>query len=151
MKADSEGNIAIPNHPIEGKELQPALCQAAAENSAILRTASKPDGQQASSSGFYTLRGPSGKGSYKLTISEDPHPFGFGMQIRFEEWKVMAAGDRLLLRYEDTACCSHWIAVLETDEEGGRRWVPWWVSPNAANMDDFEEYRMIDIEVVEEK
>lgn len=82
-------------------------------------------------------------------MTEETEAAGLGWQVKFDEWKVMEDDTgRLLLRYKDAACCSHWIAVLQEDD-GTEKWVPWWFSPSAANMDDFEKYVLIDLEVVE--
>lgn len=53
-----------------------------------------------------------------------------------------------MLRYKDPTGSSHWIAAREEEENGEDTWSIWWVSPNAANKDDFEHYVPIDIELV---
>jgi hypothetical protein len=100
---------------------------------------------------YYSLQGPSGKGEYRLKVTTDPHPRGLGLQILYDDWTVfLADAGRLLLRYKDSSNSHRWIAALEgPDEDGSETWVPWWYSPNAANMEDFPSYVAIDIELVE--
>ncbi len=82
--------------------------------------------------------------------------------MKFDRWEIVQdEAERKLLRYHDsqTGVGSSWIAVWEEPDpddverqhgdEVGETWSLWWVAPNAANMEDFERYVLVDLEVVE--
>jgi hypothetical protein len=109
---------------------------------------------------WFCLEGPSGKGAYRLSARPKDEAFGLGWQMKNDGWKIVADEEsgRFLLRWEEDPRVSSWLAVREDHgdaegEEGGNKreegWAVWLVAPNAANMEDFETYRLIDIEAVE--
>jgi hypothetical protein len=76
-----------------------------------------------------------------------------GWQMKNDGWEIVddeGMMGRHLLRWSEKVRVSSWLAVKESNGEGeAERWEVWLVAPNAANMDDFGEYRLIDIEAVE--
>jgi hypothetical protein len=112
------------------------------------------DGKQISMPGKTTyaiLEGPSGKNEYQLRASSDlkSDDAAIGSQTCHKDWEVIEDGSRLWLRYKDSTRSSHWIASREEqDKKGSSTWSPWWLAPNGANMEDFEEYVSIDIQLV---
>lgn len=94
---------------------------------------------------YRSLQGPSGKGIFQLQQSTATETEGTGSDLRFDGWDVTSDGDYLPLRYGELVGTGFWIAEVSKTPDGERAWVPWWLSPSAANMEDFSSYVMIDI------
>lgn len=103
------------------------------------------------------MRGPSGKGEFKLIKLDDPHKdIGIGSMTEYESWAVKTetgfGPDRRLLRHQDLTRDGHWIAVPNRNSDSNTKsstWELWWYTPNAANMEDFKSYVMVDLELVQ--
>lgn len=102
-----------------------------------------------------TLQGPSGKGEFYIQVSpssaeeentndDEEADVPLGIETLSHDWRFLEDSGRVFLRRKQTSK-SHWIAVKES---GLETWTVWWYEPNPANMEDFEEYVPVDIEMV---
>ncbi|KIW12931.1 hypothetical protein PV08_08118 [Exophiala spinifera] len=97
---------------------------------------------------YCTLRGPVGKGEYQIAIESQLERSSalIGVSVFSSGWIVVEDHGRNLLRFDKDLNSSRWIAVPDADSGA---WVPWWYAPSAANLEDFDNYVTIDIELVE--
>ncbi|KAF3048346.1 hypothetical protein E8E12_011711 [Didymella heteroderae] len=97
----------------------------------------------------YILRGPAGKGIYQLRTSSSTKVRGFGSRILHDAWDVFTIVGRPFLRYKGLNS-GFWIAVPD-ENEGETTWSVWWLQPGGATVEDFENYVIVDIELVKAK
>ena len=146
LSASADGTpVAVPT--TNTANIEPFLVTMS--NNSHTLNAYSPEQSSELSKTYCTLEGPSGKGIFHLQHAESTEPMGLGVQILFDRWKALSDGDALLLRYDDFAERGHWILEMRKTEDGKDVWTPWWLSPCAANMEDFESYVMVDIELVD--
>lgn len=112
-----------------------------------------PDDEGAPSKALLaTLEGPSGKGEYRLEYASEGELSReeslIGGATEYENWEVVQDGSLCFLRYRDPTSSSRWIATREDSEDSAETWHVWWISPNAANMEDFAEYVIVDLQLV---
>ncbi|KAL5594013.1 hypothetical protein BROUX41_001065 [Berkeleyomyces rouxiae] len=84
-----------------------------------------------------------------LRLSLSSYPTANNML--YDGWRVVRDDKgRALLRYNDPATQSRWIAVKTKTVQGFDGWAPWWVSPSADNMQALAEWEfvLVDIELV---
>ena len=140
LSLDANGSLIVsPLSP--AKQHAPAVVTAG-DTPHTLTTLSSPQSS-------YILRGPAGKGIYQLRTSSSTKVRGFGSRILHDAWDVFTIVGRPFLRYKGLNS-GFWIAV--PDENGGETtWSVWWLQPGGATVEDFENYVMVDIELVKAK
>lgn len=116
----------------------------------LLKVDTPSGGEKSGETPYMILQGPSGKEEYRLSVKSEMEDddLAIGSDIQFKDWEVIEESSRLWLRYNDPMRSSHWIAAQATDGAKDSAWSPWWFSPNAANMEDFQHYVSIDIQLV---
>ncbi|KPI44486.1 uncharacterized protein AB675_8298 [Cyphellophora attinorum] len=154
ISSDGKIHIAAPSKADDDKiALAKPIGSSPGVLAVVSTTASGQEHSTTSTNLFYCLEGSSGKGSYRLSARSDDSTFGMGWQVKRDGWEVVddeGMTGRHLLRWNEKVRANSWLAVKASDVEGeAGRWEVWLIAPNAANMDDFEEYKLIDIVAVE--
>ncbi|KAH6688970.1 hypothetical protein F5X68DRAFT_254783 [Plectosphaerella plurivora] len=101
----------------------------------------------ANAAGFLSVRGPSGRGPYRLQASQEVSPRGIGSLIYHDSWVTTPAESLEEIKLsigDDNINDGYWVAWQDPEDKAAG-WSLYWVTPRPYNQGDLEGGVQVDL------